>query len=121
MAGTARCSQRLWRKPNSLNDGFGEKSTNPIYLSSDDSATSVHVAQVTVRLFGIFTEYLDDAQSQANPQFDRDPPVQRKRLCDQHGHSQGCTYRNLGPSDLVACSSPVVALGVMRCDEACFP
>ena len=47
MAGTARCSQRLWRKPNSLNDGLGEKNANPIDLSSDDSATSVHVAQVT--------------------------------------------------------------------------
>src|SRR5262249_16390868 len=32
---------------NSLNDGFGEKSGNPIDLSSTDSATSVHVAQVT--------------------------------------------------------------------------
>src|SRR5262249_16006978 len=32
---------------NSLNDGFGEKSGNPIDLSSNDSATSVHVAQVT--------------------------------------------------------------------------
>ena len=34
-------------KANSLNDGFSEKSTNPIDLSSDDSATSVHVAEVT--------------------------------------------------------------------------
>src|SRR5215813_13219459 len=29
---------------NSLNDGLGEKSVNPIDLSSDDSAASVHVA-----------------------------------------------------------------------------
>jgi hypothetical protein len=81
----------------SLNDGLGEKSGDPIDLSSDDSAARVHVAHdeeikptrkslpkgpimgdrlQVVRLFGIFTEDWADSHSQATPQLDRDPPVQ---------------------------------------------